>query len=118
VKTSLLRNGTSHVVEGLEPIAKTADALELISACIGAVKSALHRGRGRLERADRDTPVAGPAHSRELVERFVKALGAKDIEGLRAICSADLCVELVGGAEAESLERNKTFFLHAHIVMP
>ncbi len=90
----------------------------VLRTSVGAVKSALHRGRGRLERADRETRAAGPAPSRELVERFVKALGAKDIEGLRAICSADLTVELVGGAEAETFERNKTFFQHAHMVMP
>ncbi|MEX2207991.1 MAG: RNA polymerase sigma factor [Myxococcota bacterium] len=94
------------------------ETASVLRTSVGAVKAALHRGRGRLERADRDNPAAGPAPSRELVERFVKALGAKDIEGLRAICSADLSVELVGGAEAETFERNKTFFQHAHMVMP
>jgi RNA polymerase sigma-70 factor (ECF subfamily) len=94
------------------------ETASVLKTSVGAVKAALHRGRGRLHTADRDTPVAGPPPSRELVERFVKALGAKDIEGLRAICSADLSVELVGGAEADGFERNKTFFQHAHMVMP
>jgi RNA polymerase sigma-70 factor (ECF subfamily) len=94
------------------------ETASVLRTSVGAVKAALHRGRGRLTNADRDTPAAGPTPSRELVERFVKALGAKDIEGLRAICSADLSVELVGGAEAETFERNKMFFQHAHMVMP
>ena len=94
------------------------ETASILKTSVGAVKSALHRGRGRLTAADRDTPIVGPAPSRELVERFVKALGAKDIDGLRALCSADLSVELVGGAEAESFERNKMFFQHAHMVIP
>lgn len=94
------------------------ETASVLRTSVGAVKAALHRGRGRLVDADRDDPAAGPAPSRELVERFVKALGAKDIEGLRAICSADLGVELVGGAEAETFERNQTFFQHEHMVMP
>ena len=90
----------------------------LLKTTVGAVKAALHRGRGRLEGADRETRAAGPAPSRELVDRFVKALGGKDLEGLRALCSADLTVELVGGAEMESFEQSKIFFQHAHFVLP
>jgi RNA polymerase sigma-70 factor (ECF subfamily) len=90
----------------------------LLKTTVGAVKAALHRGRGRLEGADRDVPVAGPPPSRELVERFVKALGSKDLEALRALCSADLTVELVGGAELDGFERCKPFFEHAHFVLP
>ena len=90
----------------------------LLKTTVGAVKTALHRGRGRLEGADRETRPAGPAPSRELVDRFVKALGGKDLDGLRALCSADLTVELVGGAEMESFEGSKVFFQHAHFVLP
>jgi RNA polymerase sigma-70 factor (ECF subfamily) len=94
------------------------ETASILKTTVGAVKQALHRGRGRLEGADRDAGAAGPFPSRELVERFVKALGAKDLEGLRALCSADLTVELVGGAEMESFERSRVFFEHAHMVLP
>ena len=60
------------------------ETASVLKTSVGAVKAALHRGRGRLERADRETKVAGPAPSRQLVEQFVKALGAKDVDGLRA----------------------------------
>jgi RNA polymerase sigma-70 factor (ECF subfamily) len=90
----------------------------MLKTTVGAVKAALSRGRGRLEGAERDARLAGPAPSRELVDRFVKALGGKDIEGLRALCSADLAIELVGGAELDGFERGKWFFEHAHFVMP
>jgi RNA polymerase sigma-70 factor, ECF subfamily len=84
---------------------------------VGAVKAALHRGRDRLQNADRQvkTRYAPP---RELVEAFATAMAAADLDALRAICSADLAVELVGGAELEGFESAKTFFSHAHFVMP
>jgi RNA polymerase sigma-70 factor (ECF subfamily) len=90
----------------------------MLKTSVGAVKAALHRGRGRLEHADRETSAEGPRPSRALVERFIAALGARDLEALQAMCSADLSVELVGGAESESFERAKSFFSHAHFVMP
>jgi len=89
----------------------------MLKTTVGAVKAALSRGRGRLE-ADRETRPAGAAPSRELVERFVKALGGKDLETLRELCSADLTVELVGGAELETFEGSKAFFEHSHFVLP
>jgi RNA polymerase sigma-70 factor (ECF subfamily) len=90
----------------------------MLKTTVGAVKAALSRGRGRLEGAERDARVAGPAPSQELVDRFVKALAGKDIEGLRALCSADVAIELVGGAEFDGFEQGKMFFEHAHFVMP
>lgn len=94
------------------------DTASLLRTTVPAVKAALHRGRGRLERADRDTPVEGPAPSREAVERFVRALAAKDLEALGALCAEDLGVEIVGGAEFEGFEQSRTFFEHAHFVLP
>jgi RNA polymerase sigma-70 factor (ECF subfamily) len=94
------------------------ETASILKTSVGAVKAALHRGRGRLAGADRDTPAASPPPPRELVERFVKALGAKDLEGLRALCSEDVTVELVGGAELEGFEASRGFFEHAHFVLP
>jgi len=90
----------------------------ILQTSVGAVKAALHRGRGRLEGADRDAPAAVPAPPRELVDRFVAALAGRDLEALRALCSADLTVELVGGAELEGFESSRPFFEHAHFVLP
>lgn len=94
------------------------ETASILKTSVGAVKAALHRGRGRLGAADCDAPAVGPPPPRALVERFVEALGAKDIEGLRALCSDDVSVELVGGAELEGWERSRPFFEHAHFVMP
>jgi RNA polymerase sigma-70 factor (ECF subfamily) len=94
------------------------ETASMLKTSVGAVKAALHRGRGRLADADRDSPAGGARPSRELVDRFVRALGAKDIPALQALCSEDVSIELVGGAEIETFERGRTFFEHAHFVMP
>jgi RNA polymerase sigma-70 factor (ECF subfamily) len=87
----------------------------MLKTSVGAVKAALHRGRGRLE----DAPAAAVGTpSREIVDRFVAALSAKDLATLEAICSADVSVELVGGAELEGFAASRGFFEHAHFVMP
>jgi len=93
------------------------DSAALLQMTEGAVKSALHRGRERLqaERADDDPrPVPSPA----LVDRFLHALSTRDMATMQAICSSDVSVELVGGARTDSFEQSKTFFEHAHMVFP
>jgi hypothetical protein len=81
------------------------------------VKSALQRARGRLASPAAQAPEAARP-SRALVERFLSALAANDLPALEAICSADLSVELVGGAELDGFERARPFFVHAHLVLP
>jgi RNA polymerase sigma-70 factor (ECF subfamily) len=87
----------------------------MLKTSVGAVKAALHRGRGRLEDAPAE---ATAAPSRAIVDRFVAALAAKDLTTLEAICSSDVSVELVGGAELETFAGSRGFFEHAHFVMP
>ena len=93
------------------------ETAEVLHTTVAAVKSALQRGRGRLAGAPEHGPE--PARpSRALVERFLAALAANDLQALESICSADLSVELVGGAELEGFERARGFFAHAHLVLP
>src|SRR5262245_48490699 len=88
----------------------------MLRTSVGAVKSALSRARGRLEA--KRPPAGFDAPPREIVEKFMVALRDKDAETMRALCSDDLTVELVGGAIGEGWEQNKTFFSHAHMTMP
>jgi RNA polymerase sigma-70 factor (ECF subfamily) len=125
-----LRDAAGELLQRLAPRERAAVLLKdvfdlsleetaaMLKTTVGAVKAALHRGRGRLETPDRDTPAGGPRPSRALVEGFVKALAAKDLDALRALCSEDLTVELVGGAELETFEGSRAFFEHAHLVIP
>ena len=91
------------------------ESAALLHTTTGAIKAALSRARGRLASRRK---AAGFAAPRELVEKFMIALRAKDIEGLRALCAADLTVELVGGAELEGFDNSRMFFEHAHMVLP
>jgi RNA polymerase sigma-70 factor (ECF subfamily) len=88
----------------------------ILRTTVGAVKSALARARGRL---DRRRPAAGfgtpPA---EFVERFIRALADKDLAAMKSLCDEHVSVELVGGVEMPTFEKARSFFTHAHMVMP
>lgn len=65
----------------------------ILNTSVGAVKSALHRGRERL----RDDPAPRrPRASADLVERFVAAYNASDLEALLALMQDGGQVENVG----------------------
>ena len=87
----------------------------LLHTSAGAIKAALNRARGRLGSRRK---AAGFSAPRELVEKFLRALRTKDLEGLRALCAADLTVELVGGAELEGFDNSRMFYEFAHMVLP
>jgi RNA polymerase sigma-70 factor (ECF subfamily) len=89
----------------------------MLKTTVGAIKAALHRGRTRLQqaKAQDSKPALVP---RELVDRFVAALTARDIDGIRAMCLADVTVEHVGGATAETFEQGKMTLEFAHLVLP
>lgn len=92
------------------------DVAELLNTSVGAIKSALHRGRARLD--ERITPAQFGAPDQVLIGTFMDALRNTDLEALKSICATDLVVEMVGGAESRSFEDSKMFFQHAHFVMP
>ncbi len=88
----------------------------ILRTSVGAVKAALTRARGRLEA--KRPPANFDAPPPEIVDRFMKALAEKDMVTMRALCSDDLTVELVGGAQGDGWDQNRNFFSHAHMTMP
>jgi len=88
----------------------------MLHTTVGAVKSALSRARGRLE--GRRPPAGFDAPPRDIVERFMRALSEKDMQAMKALCDEHVSGELVGGVELHAFEQTKTFFEHAHMVMP
>src|SRR5262249_45260692 len=88
----------------------------VLHTTVGAVKSALSRARGRLE--GRKPPAGFDAPPRDMVDRFMRALADKDMHAMKALCDEHVSGELVGGVELASFEQAKTFFEHAHMVMP
>jgi len=89
----------------------------MLKTTTGAVKSALHRGRTRLRSAQASPPPAW-ATPRDIVDRFVAALSAKDFDAVRALCLADVTIDMVGGAGFDSYEAGKMVVEHAHFVAP
>jgi len=124
-----LRQAASALLKRLPPRERAAvlmrevldlsakDSAALLQMTEGAVKAALHRGRERLQ-AELPTEFSSDAPPPELVERFLDALSRNDTAMLKAICSDDLTVELVGGARIDDFETSKMFFAHAHMVFP
>lgn len=66
---------------------------EALSTTVGAVKAALHRGRGRLA-APEEPPARAPAPG--VLDAFCDAFNARDIERLTALLLDSAVVEIVG----------------------
>jgi RNA polymerase sigma-70 factor (ECF subfamily) len=69
---------------------------ELLSTSVGAVKTALHRGRERLREIPEPGSISSRAPSRELVDRFVDAFNARDVPGVTAILLETVSIEVQG----------------------
>jgi RNA polymerase sigma-70 factor (ECF subfamily) len=71
------------------------DIAEALSTTEGAIKAALHRGRGKLQEQDDDQPkpVAAP-----VLDAFCDAFNARDLERLTALLLDTSVVEVVGAA--------------------
>ncbi len=68
---------------------------EILSTTVGAVKSALHRGRARLE----EIPSMQRVHrtpSKELLDRFVAALNARDVAAVTDLLLDNTTLEVCG----------------------
>jgi RNA polymerase sigma-70 factor (ECF subfamily) len=93
------------------------ETASMLKTTVGAVKAALSRGRARLKAAAA-APASGFSTPRDVVDRFVAALTAKDFDAIRALCLADVTVDMVGGANFDGYEAGKTTVEFAHMVMP
>lgn len=92
----------------------------VLSTSAGAVKSALHRARGRTGAA-LDEPSPRRAASAALVDRFVARLEASDLPGLLALMLDGAAVEEVGSlleVGRSQFERKGTWLWHSVHVHP
>ncbi len=88
------------------------DTALALRTSVGAVKAALHRGRGRLKEIDENVVGSQPNVSAEVLERFMAALTARDFDVLFAVVGENATAELVGGNIMEGRENYKIFFAH------
>jgi RNA polymerase sigma-70 factor (ECF subfamily) len=68
---------------------------EVLATSVGAVKTALHRGRSRLDATPR-TAARRPAPSAGLVDRFVEGLNVGGLQGLLALMLDSATIDMVG----------------------
>jgi RNA polymerase sigma-70 factor (ECF subfamily) len=69
---------------------------EVLETTVGAVKAALHRGRGRLQEPEEGEAAQRPLPSAALVDRFVALFNAGDKPGLLELVLDSAAVENVG----------------------
>ncbi len=69
---------------------------DVLATTVGAVKAALHRGRGRLREAQDGIGSPRPRPSAALVERFVECMRAADLDGLLALMLDGASIEVPG----------------------
>jgi RNA polymerase sigma-70 factor (ECF subfamily) len=99
------------------------DIAATLGTTLGAVKAALHRGRGRL-RSPESAPVARALPSPALVDRFVELLAAGDLKGLLALMLDNGTVEMPGSLVENGrrqFERTGSWFwqsVHVHPELP
>ena len=100
-----------------------SEVARALDTSVGAVKAALHRGRGRLaalraaEAGELDeAPPARPVPSPELLDAFVEAFNARDLDRLAALFAEDALAEVVGMVHEEGRTRIKDGSLH-HTVL-
>jgi RNA polymerase sigma-70 factor (ECF subfamily) len=98
---------------------------ELLATTTGAVKAALHRGRGRLREPEGAAASRRARPSPELLDRFIERYEARDLKGLAQLMLDGAAVENVGEAlqvgrdTFERTERNILWHLvHGHEEWP
>jgi RNA polymerase sigma-70 factor (ECF subfamily) len=135
--SSEVRDAGSRLLQRLSPQERAAlllkelfdlsleEIAELLATTTGAVKAALHRGRGRLREDEGEAASRRPTPSPELVDRFIERYNAKDLKGLTELLLDGASVQNVGeslqfGRETfERTERNILYHVvHGHAEWP
>ena len=94
------------------------DTALALRTSVGAVKSARHRARGRLGEIDPDVVRTQTSVSAAVLDRFMTALTARDVDALFEVVSETASAELVGGITMEGRQSYKIFFAHMLAAVP
>ena len=122
-----VRDAGSRLLQRLSPQERAAVVLkevfdmtleeiaELLATTTGAVKAALHRGRGRLHAPESAAASRRPLPSPELLDRFIERYNARDVKGLTALMLEGASAENVGNSFHIGLDPTDGIprFLHA-----
>ena len=77
----------------------------MLSTTVGAVKSALHRGRTNLQGTPQESPAPLRAPSSELIDRVVAAFNARDVDGMTDLLLENVTLDVpgVGGERGKNM---------------
>lgn len=108
--SSEVRDAGTRLLQRLSPHERAAVVLKevfdmtleeianVLATTTGTVKSALHRGRGRLREPEGEAASRRPLPSPELLDRFIERYNAKDVPGLVALMLDGGSAENVGNS--------------------
>jgi RNA polymerase sigma-70 factor (ECF subfamily) len=97
-----------------------AEISELLNATVPEIKAALHRGRTRLRELAQETETT-PSHleaqERERLTRYVDYFNARDFDGLRAMLTDEVQLDLVGRIKLKGADEiaNRYFYNYAQV---
>lgn len=80
-----------------------------LGTSVGAVKAALHRGRGKLAAPDEPS---GRTPSRPVIDAFVEAFNAHDVDRVAALLLTSSTVDVVGATTSYGDDANRERMLH------
>lgn len=92
-----------------------AEIAAMIGTSVGAVKSALHRGRAKLD--DPDRPAARAKPDRAVVDALAEAFTAYDLDRLTALFLTDGVSDVVGAVHEVGREKIGSGSLHHTLVL-
>jgi RNA polymerase sigma-70 factor (ECF subfamily) len=133
--SSEMRDAGSRLLQRLSPQERAAVVLkdvfdlsleeiaELLATTTGAVKAALHRGRGRLREPEGEAASRRPVPSPQLLDRFIERYEAKDVKGLAELMLDGAVAENVGnslhvGLGPDGIPRFLDKVVHGHAEWP
>jgi RNA polymerase sigma-70 factor, ECF subfamily len=91
-----------------------AEIAAMVGTSVGAVKAALHRGRGRLAEPER---AYRPKPDRAVVDALATAFTAYDLDRLAELLLADCVVEVVGAVREIGRDQARSGSLHHTLVL-
>ncbi|HSB12337.1 MAG TPA: sigma-70 family RNA polymerase sigma factor [Blastocatellia bacterium] len=121
-QTTAVRDAAKQLMQLLPPRERAAVVLKdvfdfrldeiatILQTTVGAIKAALHRGRDKLAAPLSHRSSAGPSEA--LLDQFVEAFNARDLDRLAALLQEDAVAETVGMGTSHGREpiRNSSFY--------